>query len=60
MKLPATIIALFASLLIFGCATNEQQLTPGPRPYKEMGKETKRGRLTASFQSLRLPAIRTL
>jgi outer membrane biogenesis lipoprotein LolB len=28
MKLPSTIIALFASLLIIGCATKQEQPTP--------------------------------
>jgi hypothetical protein len=28
MKLPSTIIALFASLLIIGCATKNNQITP--------------------------------
>jgi outer membrane biogenesis lipoprotein LolB len=39
MKLPSTIIALFASLLIIGCATKEQQVTPVQSPEKKWQKE---------------------
>ena len=33
MKLPSTIIALFASLLLIGCATKQQQLTPAQNDF---------------------------
>ena len=39
MKLPSTIIVLFASLLIIGCATKQQQLTPSNDPTKKWGKK---------------------
>jgi hypothetical protein len=38
MKLPSTIIVLFASLLIIGCATKQQQLTPSNHPTKKWEK----------------------
>ena len=40
MKLLSTIIALFVSLLIIGCATKQQQqLTPSNDPTKKWEKE---------------------
>jgi outer membrane biogenesis lipoprotein LolB len=39
MKLLSTIIVLFASLLIIGCATKQQQLTPSNDPTKKWEKK---------------------
>ena len=53
MKLPSTIIALFVSLFIIGCATKQQQLTPSNDPTKKWEKKK------TSIDRLRVPAIRT-
>jgi outer membrane biogenesis lipoprotein LolB len=41
MKLPSAMIVLFASLLIIGCATKQQQVTPAhnPDPTKKWEKK---------------------
>jgi outer membrane biogenesis lipoprotein LolB len=41
MKLPSALIALFASVLIIGCATKQQQPTPAhnPDPTKKWEKK---------------------
>jgi outer membrane biogenesis lipoprotein LolB len=39
MKLPSAMIALVAALLIIGCATKQQQLTPAHSRTKKWQKE---------------------
>jgi outer membrane biogenesis lipoprotein LolB len=39
MKLPSTIVALFVSLLMIGCATKQQQFTPSNDPTKKWEKK---------------------
>jgi hypothetical protein len=39
MKLSSAMIAVLASLLIIGCATKQQQLTPAHSPTKKWEKE---------------------
>ena len=57
MKLPSTIIVLFASLLIIGSATKQKQLTPSNDPTKKWEKSI--ASIDRDLQSLRVPAIRT-
>jgi outer membrane biogenesis lipoprotein LolB len=45
MKLSSTIIALFVSLLIMGCATKQQQFTSSNDPTKKW--EKKQNQVTA-------------